>query len=111
MSEINSVEPFADGFITALCPELIIFVGLILLIIVPNLGKGTVRIPGTQARVMWFLGGNRFSLTSNPKLPAWIATITLGAAFVQTMLAPFAGLGWGRNGRRALQHRNGQRSP
>ena len=39
MSEINSVEPFADGFITALCPELIIFVGLILLIIVPNLGK------------------------------------------------------------------------
>ena len=44
MSEINSVEPFADGFITALCPELIIFVGLILLIIVPNLGKGTVRL-------------------------------------------------------------------
>ena len=87
MSEINSVEPFADGFITALCPELIIFVGLILLIIVPNLGKGTVRIPGTQARVMWFLGGNRFSLTSNPKLPAWIATITLGAEFVQTMLS------------------------
>ena len=87
MSEINSVEPFADGFITALCPELIIFVGLILLIIVPNLGKGTVRIPGTQARVIWFLGGNRFSLTSNPKLPAWIATITLGAAFVQTMLS------------------------
>ena len=87
MSGIENVKPFGDGFITALCPELIVFVGLILLIIVPNLGKGTVRIPGTQTRVMWFLGGERFKLTSNPRLPAWIATITLGAAFVQTILS------------------------
>ena len=86
MSGVENVEPFGDGFIAALCPELIIFAGLILLIIVPNLGKGTVRIPGTQTRVMWFLGGERFKLTSNPRLPAWIATITLGAAFVQTIL-------------------------
>ncbi|HII45180.1 MAG TPA: hypothetical protein HA327_03995, partial [Candidatus Poseidoniaceae archaeon] len=87
MSEIRHVEPFADGFISALGPEIIIFVGLILLIIVPNLGKGTVRIPGTQSRVMWLFGGNRFRITSNPKLPAWITTLTLSAAFVQTMLS------------------------
>ena len=87
MSEVKNVEPLGDGFITALCPELIVFVGLILLIIVPNLGRGKVRIPGTQKRVMWLFGGDRFKITSNPKLPAWIATITLGAAFVQTILS------------------------
>jgi NADH-quinone oxidoreductase subunit N len=30
----------------------------------------------------WLLGGQRFSWTSNPHLPAWIATITLTGAFV-----------------------------
>ena len=57
MSTVENVEPFGDGFISALCPELIIFGGLLALIIIPNLGKGTVRIPGTQTRVMWLLGG------------------------------------------------------
>ena len=87
MSGVENIEPFTDGFVSALCPELVLFAGLILLIIIPNLGKGTVRIPGTQTRVMWFFGGDRFKLTSNPRLPAWIATITLGAAFVLTMLS------------------------
>ena len=87
MSTVENVEPFGDGFISALCPELIIFGGLLALIIIPNLGKGTVRIPGTQTRVMWLLGGERFKITSNPKMPAWIATITLGAAFTQTVLS------------------------
>ena len=56
-----------------------------MLIIVPNLGKGTVRIPGTQTRLIC-LGGERFKLASNPRLPAWL-TITLGAAFAQTILS------------------------
>ena len=64
MSAVENVEPFGDGFISALCPELIIFAGLLALIIIPNLGKGTVRIPGTQARVVWLLGGERFKITS-----------------------------------------------
>ena len=87
MSTVENVEPFGDGFISALCPELIIFAGLLALIIIPNLGKGTVRIPGTQTRVMWLLGGERFKITSNPKMPAWIASITLAAAFTQTVLS------------------------
>ena len=87
MSDVSTVQPFKEGFVSALCPELIIFAGLLLLIIVPNLGKGTVRIPGTQTRVMWFLGGERFKLTSHPKIPSWIAFISLTAAFVQTLLS------------------------
>ena len=92
MSTVQNVEPFGDGFIAALCPELIIFAGLLALIIIPNIGKGTFRIPGTQTRVMWLFGGERFKITSNPKMPAWIATITLGAAFVQTVLSSKMGL-------------------
>ena len=47
MSTLKTVEPFGDGFISALCPELILFAGLILLIVVPNLGDGKFRIPGS----------------------------------------------------------------
>ncbi len=87
MSNLNVVEPFGEGFIAALCPELILFAGMILLIIVPNLGKGKFRIPGTQKRVYWLFGGQRFKQTSDPRLPAWIAVVTLGAAFIQTLLS------------------------
>tara|TARA_B100000900_G_scaffold263254_2_gene224518 strand:- start:1070 stop:2797 length:1728 start_codon:yes stop_codon:yes gene_type:complete len=87
MSALRTVEPFGEGFISALCPELILFAGLILLIIVPNLGTGKFRIPGTQTRVYWLFGGNRFKLTSDPRLPSWIAFITIGAAFLMSMLS------------------------
>ena len=87
LSSLNTVEPFGEGFITALCPELILFVGMILLIIVPNLGAGRFRIPGTQTRVPWFFGGNRFKLTSDPRLPSWIAVLTIGSAFLMSILS------------------------
>ncbi len=87
MSALKTVEPFGEGFISALCPELILFAGLILLIIVPNLGTGKFRIPGTQTRVYWLFGGNRFKLTSDPRLPSWLAFITIGAAFLMSMLS------------------------
>jgi len=87
MSTLKTVEPFGEGFISALCPELILFAGLILLIIVPNLGTGKFRIPGTQTRVYWLLGGNRFKLTSDPRLPSWIAVLTIGSAFLMSILS------------------------
>ncbi|MBT5736155.1 MAG: NADH-quinone oxidoreductase subunit N [Euryarchaeota archaeon] len=87
MSNLNTVEPFGEGFISALCPELILFAGLILLIVVPNLGSGKFRIPGTQTRVPWLLGGKRFKLTSDPRLPSWIAVLTIGSSFVMTILS------------------------
>jgi len=87
MSTLNTVEPFGEGFISALCPELILFAGLILLIVVPNLGDGKFRIPGTQTRVPWLLGGKRFKLTSDPRLPSWIGFLTIGASFAMTILS------------------------
>jgi proton-translocating NADH-quinone oxidoreductase chain N len=87
MSTLNTIEPFGEGFISALCPELILFAGLILLIIVPNLGNGKFRVPGTQTKLYWLFGGKRFKQTSDPRLPGWIAVLTLGAAFIQTILS------------------------
>ena len=92
MSSITEVEPFGDGFVEALGPELILFAGMLLLIIIPNLGKGTFRIPGTQIRLPWLLGGQRFKSISDPRLPAWIATLTLGGAFLSVLYGFSEGL-------------------
>ena len=85
VSELTTVEPFGDGFMSALAPELILFFGLIVLILLPNVGRGTFRIRGTQIRLPWFLGGKRYKFTSDPRLPAWIATTTLTAAFLSVL--------------------------
>jgi NADH-quinone oxidoreductase subunit N len=92
MSEVTYVQPFDDNFTTALLPELILVAGLFALIIIPNLGKATFRVPGTQIRLPYFLGGERYSLISNPRLPSWIAVTTLVLAFVEVMMAFESGL-------------------
>ena len=92
MSNLTEIEPFGEGFIEAMGPELILFAGMLLLIIVPNLGKGTFRIPGTQIRLPWLLGGERFEFTSDPRLPAWLATFTLGGAFLNVLYVFSQGL-------------------
>ena len=92
MSNLTEIEPFGEGFIEAMGPELILFAGMLLLIIVPNLGKGTFRIPGTQIRLPWLLGGERFEFTSDPRLPAWLATFPLGGAFLNVLYVFSQGL-------------------
>jgi NADH-quinone oxidoreductase subunit N len=95
MSEILptvNVELFDADFTTALCPELILVAGLFALMIIPNLGKATFRIPGTQIRLPYFLGGERYSAFSNPRLPSWIAATTLILAFVSVLMSFDGGL-------------------
>ncbi|MBT3477061.1 MAG: NADH-quinone oxidoreductase subunit N [Euryarchaeota archaeon] len=92
MSNLTEIEPFSEGFVEAMGPELILFAGMLLLIIVPNLGQGTFRIPGTQVRLPWLLGGKRFEFTSDPRLPAWLATLTLGGAFFNVLYTFSQGL-------------------
>ena len=79
--DMETTHAFTPEFYTAVMPEMLLFFGLLALMIIPNLGKGTFRIPGTQIRLPWFLGGQRYAWSSNPHLPAWIATITLAGAF------------------------------
>ena len=45
------VEAFDANFFSLFTAEVTLFIGLILLILIPNLGKGTFRLPGTQARI------------------------------------------------------------
>ena len=95
MSEVLTtvnVELFDANFTTALCPELILVAGFFALMVIPNLGKATFRIPGTQIRVPYFLGGERYSLFSNPRLPSWIAATTLILAFVSVLMSFDGGL-------------------
>ena len=39
--------------IETLGPEFTVFVGLLLIMIIPNLGNGTFRVPGTSIRLPW----------------------------------------------------------
>mgnify|MGYP003324982120 CR=1 FL=1 len=62
-------------------PELIMLAGLIAIILIPNLGDATFRIPLSRIKVPVLLGGNRFKITSNPKLPNQVSLIIFSAAF------------------------------
>ena len=62
-------------------PELIMLVGLIAIILIPNFGDATFRIPLSRIKVPIFIGGNRFKLTSNPKLPNQVSLLIFSAAF------------------------------
>ncbi|MDC0555525.1 NADH-quinone oxidoreductase subunit N [Euryarchaeota archaeon] len=56
-------------------PELIMLFGLVAIILIPNLGKASFRIPLTRIHVPVFIGGSRFKSTNNPKLPNQISLI------------------------------------
>ena len=59
---MEKIEPFAQGFALALAPELVLVIGLFTLMIVPNLGDAKFRLPLTQIRIPWLLGGQRGNL-------------------------------------------------
>ena len=62
-------------------PELIMLAGLIAIILIPNFGDATFRIPLSRIKVPIFIGGNRFKLTSNPKLPNQVSLLIFSTAF------------------------------
>ena len=62
-------------------------IGLAAIIIVPNLGDATFRIPLTSKRVPVLIGGTRFPATRDPRLPNWIALGTLVTALLAGTLA------------------------
>lgn len=83
------VEAFDPNFFGLFTAEVTLFIGLVLLILIPNLGKGTFRLPGTQARIPWFLGGQRFEWNANPRLPSLIALLIMVSATVQMGIRVF----------------------
>ena len=69
-----------------LLPEIIMLVGLVALIIVPNLGDARFRIPLTSFRVPVLLGGSRFGIARDPRLPNWITIGTLLASLAAAQM-------------------------
>ena len=67
-------------------PELIMLAGMLAMILIPNLGDATMRIPLTRTRVPVLFGGTRFTSTNNPKIPNQIASTTFGLALVSAFL-------------------------
>ncbi len=73
--------------IALLLPELILTLGLAAIILIPNLGDAKFRIPLTSVRVPVLIGGTRFELTRDPRLPNWMALATLAAALASAIMA------------------------
>ncbi|GIT75153.1 MAG: hypothetical protein Ct9H300mP30_2150 [Methanobacteriota archaeon] len=60
--------------------------GIVALILIPNLGDATMRIPLTRIRVPVLIGGTRFDFTSNPRLPTLSPMRTLPGPFFYAAL-------------------------
>ena len=67
-------------------PELIMLLGLIAIVVVPNLGDAKFRLPLTSVRVPVLLGGSRFDLTNDPRMPNRISNLTFSIALLSSLL-------------------------
>ena len=75
-------------------PELIMLFGLVAIILIPNLGKASFRIPLTRIRVPVLIGGSRFKSTNNPRLPNQISLIIfISALFFGLMQNSYGPIG------------------
>ena len=55
------IEPFGEGFVTALAPEFVLVIGLFTLMIVPNLGDAKIPNPANSSSnpvVVWWKAWN-----------------------------------------------------
>ena len=95
---MEKIEPFAEGFFIALAPEFVLVIGLFTLMIVPNMGDAKFRIPLTQIRIPWLLGGQRGKLDSDPRLPGLLATVFFTITFLLTVVSFLGGMNksWAR---------------
>ena len=71
---------------SSMMPELIMLLGLIAIVVVPNLGDAKFRLPLTSVRVPVLLGGSRFDLTNNPRIPNRISNLTFSIALLSSLL-------------------------
>ena len=96
-SELDGVD------LSLLLPEVILPLGLAAIILVPNLGDARCRIPLTSVRLPVMIGGTRFELTRDPRLPNWMALATLAAALAAAMAALLDPAAWSGSVGNALE--------
>ena len=71
---------------SSMMPELILTLGLIAIVLVPNLGDAKFRLPLTSIRVPVLLGGSRFDMTNDPRMPNRISNLTFSLALLSSLL-------------------------
>ena len=71
---------------SSMMPELIMLLGLIAIVVIPNLGDAKFRLPLTSVRVPVLLGGSRFDLTNDPRMPNRISNLTFSLALLSSLL-------------------------
>jgi len=69
-----------------LLPEILMLLGIVAMILIPNLGDATMRIPLTRTRVPIFIGGTRSKLNNDPRLPNMIASGVLILALLSSFI-------------------------
>ena len=85
---MNSIGQLSlnSGTASSMMPELIMLIGLIAIVVVPNLGDAKFRLPLTSVRVPVLLGGSRFDLTNDPRMPNRISNLTFSIALLSSLL-------------------------
>ena len=85
---MNSIGQLSldSGTASSMMPELIMLLGLIAIVVVPNLGDAKFRLPLTSVRVPVLLGGSRFELTNDPRMPNRISNLTFSLALLSSLL-------------------------
>ena len=85
---MNSIGQLSldSGTASSMMPELIMLLGLIAIVVVPNLGDAKFRLPLTSVRVPVLLGGSRFDLTNDPRMPNRISNLTFSLALLSSLL-------------------------
>ena len=78
--------PLDSDTASSLLPETVMLVGLIAIVLIPNLGDAKFRIPLTSVRVPVLLGGSRFDMTNDPRMPNRISNITFLVAFLSSLV-------------------------
>ena len=69
-----------------LLPEILMLLGIVTMILIPNLGDATMRIPLTRTRVPILIGGTRSEYNNDPRLPNLIACGVLGLALLASIV-------------------------
>jgi len=85
---LNSIGQLSLDSDTAssMMPEVIMLLGLIAILVVPNLGDAKFRLPLTSVRVPILIGGSRFDLTNDPRMPNRISNLTFTLALLSSLL-------------------------
>ena len=80
------MSSLSDISIELLIPEIMMIIGILAMIIMPNLGDAKIRIPLTNTSIPVLIGGTRFNQVNNPYIPSIIAIFTFSLSFIVSLV-------------------------